>query len=203
MAVHIAVVDPLPLFQRGVAAVLSEAGYTVEMPMDVLTWPRPGRRDLVLLTLESGPAWEALNHFRNVTARPTVIALVEGEDTVNAGVRAVRAGARSVLPREVKVATLRHTVEMTVDGHAVLPASVSAALASGRSNSPSSRPPNSDQLSWLRELAEGKTVAQVADRAGYSERAMFRLLQSLYQEIGVRTRIEALILAQAQGWLEV
>ncbi|SEU14237.1 helix-turn-helix domain-containing protein [Nonomuraea wenchangensis] len=47
------------------------------------------------------------------------------------------------------------------------------------------------------------TVADLADRAGYSERAMFRLLQALYREIGVATRIQAIVRAQERGWLAV
>jgi DNA-binding NarL/FixJ family response regulator len=58
-----------------------------------------------------------------------------------------------------------------------------------------------DQMAWLRHLASGMTVAELARVAGYSERAMFRLLQSLYRQLGARTRIEAIVRAQEQGWL--
>jgi DNA-binding CsgD family transcriptional regulator len=53
----------------------------------------------------------------------------------------------------------------------------------------------------LRQLAAGATVAQLADRAGYSERAMFRLLHALYRQLGARSRIEAILHAQTSGWL--
>jgi DNA-binding CsgD family transcriptional regulator len=56
-------------------------------------------------------------------------------------------------------------------------------------------------VSWLRQLAAGSTVAQLANQAGYSERAMFRLLQGLYQQLGARNRVEALLRAQQLGWL--
>ena len=49
--------------------------------------------------------------------------------------------------------------------------------------------------------AGGSTVAALANQAGYSERAMFRLLHGLYQRLGVRTRTEALIRAHERGWL--
>ncbi|WP_220504417.1 response regulator transcription factor [Microbispora sp. H13382] len=91
-----------------------------------------------------------------------------------------------------------------MDGQAVLPAAVSAALARGSiANNTASLSLTPEQLSWLRQLAAGATVAQLAEQAGYSERAMFRLLQSLYKELGVRTRIEAIIRAQEQGWLRM
>ncbi|WP_433367527.1 hypothetical protein [Streptosporangium sp. CA-115845] len=191
------------MFQQGVVAALSETDCTVETPPDVLAWLRPGRRNLVLLTLESDHDWEVLNRLREVKVAHVVIALVE-EDSVALGVRAVRDGARSVLPRGVTAVTLRRTVEATMDGQAVLPATVSAALARGAlTDATTSQSPAPEQLLWLRRLAAGTTVAQLANQVGYSERAMFRLLQSLYKEMGVRTRIEAIIHAQEQGWLHM
>ncbi|WP_206184887.1 helix-turn-helix transcriptional regulator [Thermoactinospora rubra] len=191
------------MFRQGVAVVLSEAGYAVEAPEDVLAWLRPGRRSLVLLTLEREQDWDVLAKLRDAEATDAVIALV-GKDVAVLGVKAVRTGARSVLPREVSAGTLRRTVEATVDGQAVLPAAVAAALARDMpAGATTSRSPTPEQLAWLRQLAAGATVAQLADRAGYSERAMFRLLQSLYKEMGVRTRIQAIIRAQELGWLHV
>ena len=95
--------------------------------------------------------------------------------------------------------TLRLTVEATVGGQAVMPAAVAAVLAEPQAVS--ARGPSVDQLSWLRQLANGATVVQLADRAGYSERAMFRLLRSLYRQMGVRTRLQAIMRAQEAGWL--
>jgi DNA-binding CsgD family transcriptional regulator len=51
----------------------------------------------------------------------------------------------------------------------------------------------------LQQLAGGITVAQLAHRAGYSERAMYRLLRGLYIKLDVKTRTEALMLARARG----
>jgi DNA-binding CsgD family transcriptional regulator len=61
--------------------------------------------------------------------------------------------------------------------------------------------PSNRELDWLGQLAEGTTVAQLAERSGYSERAMFRLLRNLYNQLNVRNRTEALQLAQDRGWL--
>jgi DNA-binding NarL/FixJ family response regulator len=58
------------------------------------------------------------------------------------------------------------------------------------------------QVSWLRTLAAGATVTRLADLEGYSERAMYRMLQRLYVQMGVRTRTEALMRAQALGLLD-
>jgi len=114
----------------------------------------------------------------------------------------VRGGARSVLARHVSAEVLRRTVSATIEGQAVLPAAVAAMLAS--CEGADAGPPqalSAEKLSWLRALAAGSTVAQLASQAGYSERAMFRLLRLLYRDMGVSGRVEALMWAQEQGWL--
>ncbi|MEU4742385.1 LuxR C-terminal-related transcriptional regulator, partial [Actinosynnema sp. NPDC023658] len=60
---------------------------------------------------------------------------------------------------------------------------------------------DADELTWLRRLATGGTVAQVAAHAGYSERAMYRMLNGLYRRMGVGSRLEAIIRARESGWL--
>lgn len=128
MAVHITVVDPLPMFREGVAAVLEAAGHTVETSADVVAWARQDTSTLVLLTVVSERDWELLGQLSTVTTSQLVIALLDNE-SATVGARAVRAGARSVLPRAVTVATLRRTVEAAVGGQAVMPADVVAVLA--------------------------------------------------------------------------
>lgn len=185
VAVRIAVVDPLPMFRQGIVAVLEASGHTVETPTDVVAWARRGMATLVLLTVVSESDWELLGQLCAVTTSQLVIALLDTE-SATVGARAVRAGARSVLPRAVTVATLRRTVEARIDGQAVMPAAVTAVLAEPQTVSEQGL--SADQLSWLRQLAAGATVAQLADQAGYSERAMFRLLRMLYRQMGVRAR---------------
>ncbi|MEV4476432.1 hypothetical protein [Nonomuraea sp. NPDC049504] len=202
MAVQVAVVDPLPMFRQGVATVLSAAGHDVETPADVLAWVRRGRRQLVLLTLVREPDWDLLERLCDEGGTHAVIAVIGEDDPGEIGARAVRTGARSVLEREVTPGALRRTVEATADGQAVMPAAVASALSSGpRSADAVPEFLSARRLSWLRQLAAGSTVAQLAKRSGYSERAMFRMLQTLYQEMGVSTRIEAIVRAQAEGWL--
>jgi DNA-binding NarL/FixJ family response regulator len=198
VAVHIAVVDPLPLFQQGVATVLSAEGHAVEVPADVVDWARkPGSR-VVLLTIRSEADWGMLLRLGGTAGEHKIIAILD-EPSAIAGARAVRAGATSVLPRDVTFERLRRTVEATASGQAVMPAEVAMALA-GESRSVE-KALTHEQLSWLRLLAAGTTVEQLAQRAGYSERAMYRLLRRLYGELGVRTRLDAIMRAQALGWL--
>jgi DNA-binding NarL/FixJ family response regulator len=195
VAVRIAVVDPLPVFRHGVVAVLAASGHTVETPADVMAWVRRRNGTLVLLTVVSERDWELLGWL--CAGSQLVIALLDNDSAV-VGARAVRVGARAVLPRDVTEAMLRWTVEAAIGGQAVMPADVAAALAA---DAGAAHTPSTDQLSWLRQLAAGSTVAQLADRAGYSERAMFRLLRALYRQMGVETRLQAVMRANEAGWL--
>lgn len=186
------------MFRQGVVAVLAASGHAVETPADVMAWVRRRTTSLVLLSLVSERDWELLDRLC-ATARPEVVIALMVGDSAAVGARALRAGARSVLPREVSGAALRQTVEATIGGQAVMPAAVAAALtAPGEGGE---HGPSADQLSWLRQLATGATVAQLAERVGYSERAMFRLLRDLYGQLGVRNRLQAIMRAREAGWL--
>ncbi|SNQ45906.1 Response regulator receiver protein [Frankia canadensis] len=211
MVISVAVVDPLPMFCQGVVAALAGSGHRVDVPDDVLAWSHRRDRSLILLTLDVEPAWSILRRLRAETPRHVVLALIEGDQPLQ-GAKAVQAGAQSVLPRAMNAAMLRRTIDATSDGLCVLPASVmtllaatdvtSGHIASGHvSDMVGPRLPPPTQLSWLRQLAAGSTVSRLAGQIGYSERAMFRQLRGLYQQMGVSGRTEAILRAQEFGWL--
>jgi DNA-binding NarL/FixJ family response regulator len=202
MAVQVAVVDPLPLFRDGVVAALTAVGHPVETPPDVVSWARQAREAIVLLTLLAESDWAALAKLAEVAPTNALVALL-AEDSPAAGVRAARSGARSVLSRQVSAEVLQRTVAATIDGQAVLPAAVAAVLVAGAVKDARAGEPPAERLSWLRALAAGCTVAQLASQVGYSERAMFRLLRVLYRDMGVGSRVEALMRAQELGWLQL
>lgn len=193
---HVAVLDPLPLFRAGVTTVLSGAGHRVETPENVLAWAASRRPVVVLLTLLDGPDWELLVRLRDEPAAGVVAVL---QDLHPAAVRAIHLGARSVLARTSGPVSLCRTVEATAEGQAVLPAEVLAVLTGAPQAQPGML--SEEQLSWLRRLAAGSTVAELADAAGYSERAMFRILKQIYRDMNVGNRMEAVLRAQELGWL--
>ncbi|WP_198171209.1 response regulator transcription factor [Actinoplanes awajinensis] len=195
MALHVVVVDPLPLYGIGAATVLSAAGHRVDRVADALAWPRTNERALVLLTLSSRYAWDVLGELSGAGGCKVVAVVDEG---THAGVRAVRAGATSVLARTAEPEVLLRTVEATAYGQSVLPTGLLAALTGASADAVR---PSAERLSWLRQLSNGTTVADLARQAGYSERAMFRLLKALYTDLGTRTRMQAVMRAQELGWL--
>jgi DNA-binding NarL/FixJ family response regulator len=188
------------MFRKGVVAVLSAAGYAADDPEDVVMWADQPSTAVVVLTLGADQGWQLLSQLQEQSGT-AVVALVDDVDAVTAA-RALRAGARSVLSRQVTAAVLCRTIEAILDGHAVLPLEAAAVLAAGEGTGDRGEAmPSEEQRTWLRRLASGTTVARLAGDAGYSERAMYRLLQTLYEQMGVDGRMQAIIHAQTRGWL--
>jgi NarL family two-component system response regulator YdfI len=200
--VHVAVLDRLPMFRRGVAASLSSVKYLVEEPENAEAWLHEHPGAVVLLTLHSAADLDRLAALCRLRPRPLVVALPSADDS-SLGVRAMRAGARSVVAREATGSALRRAVSATVDGETVMPAEVAGLLVAGRGGrGPRGSAPSAEQIDWLRRLSDGWTVTRLALETGYSERAMYRLLRAFYQKIGVSTRLEAIMLAHDNGWFE-
>jgi DNA-binding NarL/FixJ family response regulator len=201
MSVWIAVSDPLPLFRSGIVAALGNRGFEPNAPNDLLTWIREDQRRVVFLTLQTTEDWSLLAELREARADLVVVAMLTEVSTA-AYVRAIQAGASAAMPRTATPETIRRVFHAAISGEGILPLEVIRALAAGRElPATESESPSARELEWLRQLASGATVAQLAQRAGYSERAMFRLLSDLYRKMEVRNRLEALIRAHERGWL--
>lgn len=196
---HVAVLDPLPFFQRGVVEALTSDEILVEAPADIGAWVAQGGQRVVILTLASPADWALLEQLSVTT--PVVAVLEENTDPLS--IRALRLGAGSVVPRSATVTTMRRALEAVLAGDAIVSRSVVRSLvASSRLHASSAPPPlGEEEVRWLRQLASGVTVARLATMAGYSERAMYRLLNGIYDRMGVTNRTEALIKADAHGWL--
>jgi DNA-binding NarL/FixJ family response regulator len=200
-SVRVAVFDPLPVFRHGLMAALGVDSVGPEAPQDLLTWIRQEQRQVILMTLQSAEDWVLLAQLHR--DRPDVIVVAVLEDTsVDAYARALASGAVSAVPRDTPPDGMRQVFEAAVSGTSLLPTEVvRGLLSSGESVSDGSEMPSPREIEWLQQLASGITVAQLADRTGYSERAMYRLLRGMYTKLGVKTRTQALMLARTRGWL--
>ncbi|GHG14427.1 MULTISPECIES: response regulator transcription factor [Amycolatopsis] len=198
---HVAVLDPLPLFQRGVVEALTSDEIVVEVPADIRAWAVEGGQRVVILTLAVPTDWELLEQL----GRGTLVIAVLEERTGPSSIRALRLGAGSVVARNATADVLRRALDAMLAGDVVLPRPVVQALISSSRTAESPAPLRileDAEVLWLRQLASGATVARLAAAAGYSERAMYRLLNRIYDRLGVTNRTEALIKANAYGWLD-
>jgi DNA-binding NarL/FixJ family response regulator len=202
MSEWIAVVDPSPVYRRGIMAILRDVWPDPETPEDLLAWVGRRPRRVIFLTIAADPDWELLARLRKASAETIVVAVLS-DTSVAAYVRAVSAGAAAAVPRDARPDQLRQIFREVLHGVSMLPTDVVQALArTAESAAGEDRPPLAEhEIAWLRELASGLTVSQLAERSGYSERAMFRLLRKVYVRMRVRNRTEALLHARQQGWL--
>ncbi|MEV0622017.1 hypothetical protein AB0I81_52480 [Nonomuraea sp. NPDC050404] len=200
MTVRVAVVDPLPMFARGLVATLDDEGFRADAPEDVLQWASAPGVPLVLLTVEHDRDWAGLRDLLRV--RPeAIVVIVLSDATSNAYVRAVAAGAVGVLPRDASPAMVRDVVRAAVSGSSLLPVDVLRTLVAGGAPEQPPRLLSDGEIEWLRRLADGMTVARLAELVGYSERMMYRLLSGLYARLGAGSRTKALMRARDEGWL--
>jgi DNA-binding NarL/FixJ family response regulator len=200
MVVRIAVTDPLPVFRRGVMAILRDAGFEPEAPEDPLAWARDRQAAALIVTLLSNNDWELLETLHRSTADTVLVALLE-QVTVETSVRALRAGAVCILPRDTSPVALSQAFSAAMNGQTLISLDVLRALTITGPPALEDEHPSPQEREWLRGLSRGETVAHLGTESGYSERMMFRLLRDLYTRIGAHGRTDALIKAQAKGWL--
>ncbi|GIF02126.1 response regulator transcription factor [Paractinoplanes rishiriensis] len=203
MFVRVAVSDPLPVFRRGILACLPEAGFESPTREELLRWARTAERRVVLLSVQVPEDWQLMADLCREPGDVLVVALLS-EPTVPAYVRALAAGAAAAVSRDATPAEVREAFEAALDGRVTLPIAVVRAMTSpggsGETTVLDDRPA-ATEIEWLRHLAGGATVAQLAAHAGYSERMMFRLLRELYTRLGVGGRTEALMRARDRDWI--
>jgi DNA-binding NarL/FixJ family response regulator len=213
MRIQVAVWDPLPLYRRGVMAILSDLGLLVdcqEEPEDVVAWSAGQDRHVALITVDasrSDRGWNAVARLKGLESESKLIVVaVLADDTLDAYVRAIVTGATSAVARNAGPEVLCQVFLEAVQGRSLLPAAVVAALVSRVGPSrvgpvQAHERPSEQHLEWLRYLSKGVSIAELAQTIGYSERAMYRLLKDLYATIGARNRTEALIKASQGGWI--
>jgi DNA-binding NarL/FixJ family response regulator len=200
MGIPVAVVDPLPSYQAGLAAALTTAGFAPEEPTDLGGWVRLEGRRAVVLTLEPLQGHGRLADLRAANADIIIVALLS-EPGLNACRQTLELGGCCVLPRQASPRAVVRALEAALEGHSVLPLDIARSFAA---EYPCSRELtlDGDEVRWLRSLAYGTTVTRLAEDAGYSERTMYRRLTQLYRRLRVSNRIEAVVQAARLGLLD-
>ncbi len=116
---------------------------------------------------------------------------------------AVRAGACGVIDDADSLEVLEEVVKSARVGRVSVPRPLADAMARRIPATPDADAwVSEDEANWLIALAQGATVASLADRIGYSERETYRTLGDLYARLGVTNRTEAIIWATRHGVLD-
>jgi DNA-binding NarL/FixJ family response regulator len=174
----------------------------VDVPDDVWAWLTDAGTHVVVLGLCGAADWQLLTELHAARPDLLLLAVIDAPDT-RAYVRAVKSGALGAIPRTSSSTDLQQSFTAMVKGKIILPAEVVRSLVASGPPGDEEDPgtPSAQELMWLRQLAGGSTVAELAKTAGYSERMMFRRLRALYSKFSARNRTEALMYARDNRWV--
>lgn len=147
----IAVADPVPIYRRGLALVLREAGHDVEEwehPQDHLDGDVPGSLEAIVMTVRSPQDFETMSKLRAQQEQIAIVALIIRAD-VETYRQALRAGASVAAPWDTTAEQVLRRAEAALAGWAVLPSNVVAALATDEAYAGVL---SNDERNWLRRL---------------------------------------------------
>ncbi len=199
-AQKILIVDAVPACAHGITHALRVRGYDAVEESAGL--PVPPDDTPVLMTLRSATDWDHLRSHASAGHRCVVAVLTDADDRSYR--RALATGARSAVAERAPVEEIVRVLEAALDSRTLLPSSVVAAIAADSESAgatPAARRVNltSAETRWLRALAAGVTVAEIALESCYSQREMYRLLGQLYTRMAARNRAHAIVLATKWG----
>lgn len=192
-----------PVFGRGLSDALRAAGVPTVLVRDPATVADATRRCRARLVVAALPCFARVHRDVEDHLGPEVrsAVLVDGEDPERHRL-GLHLGAHAVVPITSSPARMVRVLAAAARGYRLVPATTARALCQGVVATGAVEVPERE-LGWLRLVADGVTVAELARRSAYSEREMYRLLGATYRRLGASTRTEALIAAQRAGLLTV
>ena len=193
--------DPASAYRRGLASAFEAAGYVVRDVEEIRVQAVVDGGDAILVTIRSATDWQLLRDTGTVNPGVKLVALLV-DATPDRHAEALRNGAHGVAAWEATPETIVAVVRAALEDRTLLPTSVAQAISA---SGPALYDPEwitEDEIGWLKLLASGVTVHQLAEKVGYSERALYRMLHGLYGRMRVSNRTEAILQASRWGLLE-
>jgi DNA-binding NarL/FixJ family response regulator len=198
--VRIVLFDSQPLSRLGLRAACTSAGYDVgESATAAAVRDCKGKKALVaILVLRDASDWRLLDACRQTGGSARIIAILPTLEPALVE-RCLAVGASGVVSAELSPEELIDTIDNAVSGRTLLPSDVARNMAQKRLEE--SERLSAEEVGWLRALARGRTVTELAREKAYSERHLHRRLKSVYARLGVAGRTEALLSAERAGLL--
>lgn len=200
-SLKVAIIDACPARRCGVGAALTQAGFSVQVPADPLRWlnePAPG---VLVVSVDGDVDLGVVRHVSKQRPDVPVVVLLPTTPAW-ASREALQSGAAGVAPYDSQLEHIVAMVSAVAAGWSVLSRAAAEALARGPYCDPSTPTLTETELQWLRGLAAGATIANLARQSSYSERALYRQLANLYRRLGTSSRSAALVAAARHGLLE-
>ena len=201
MPAAVAAVNTPALVALGLSRAFAGSGYSLELVDDPHGWAVLHPQGAMLVAVRDDIDTQLLVDLTAEAPMLTVVALLD-PDSVERSQVCIGAGARGCVSTQWSGRDVVLVLDAGLRGMTILPSAMARSLASMEGERSRARTLTSSQQAWLRELAAGTTVHELAFKVGFSEREMYRRLRMIYAKLGVRTRTEALILASASGLLE-
>ncbi|SDQ10006.1 LuxR C-terminal-related transcriptional regulator [Quadrisphaera sp. DSM 44207] len=189
-----------PVYGHGLCSALAHSGMRSALVPDLEELEAAagdGATCLLVVPQELGTrALAALDGRR----RRVELVLLLRDDRPSSYLTGLRAGARSFVHPRARLPEVVAVLRGAARGLTLLPPAVVRSLCRPLHTQPAPQLSERER-SWLRQIAAGVTVAELAQRSSYSEREMYRLLGSVYRRLGAKNRTEALFTAQRSGLL--
>jgi DNA-binding NarL/FixJ family response regulator len=211
--VHVAIVDDHRLLADVLAFALEERGIRTTLPElgslaalgEQLVEIRP---DLVLLDLDLGTAGDGADLVRPLVEAGLRVLMVTAALDVEQLAHAIGDGAIGIVPKNGPFQDLVRSVVDAAHGQEVMAPRERLRLLDHAKRVRQQRTValapferlTARETEVLRELARGRTVAEIARLAVVSEATVRSQVQSILTKLGVRSQLEAVVAAQRSGW---
>ena len=203
--ITIVTADDHPLIREGLAAVLRSEGRLQvvaeaangEEAIEAYARLHP---DIVLMDLRM-PVMDGLTATRAILAndpkaRIIVLTTYDGDEDIH---RALAAGARGYLLKDMMRTELLGVIQSVYRGHRGIPAPVAARLAEHTPRVGLT----ARELEVLQLVAGGLTNAEIAERIGRTEGTVKVHLKNILQKLEVKDRTEAVTTALRRGFIRL
>lgn len=187
LRVHVA--DEVPLFRDSLARELVQHGLRVSGVTGLGAGPTV-EADVTICGVTRQDDWDAI---ASIAERRRVLAVL-AEATNEDKLRALKLGAAGVCRRTAPVEDIVDAVSAVQRGYALVDLGLLEDLCSHVAP-PAEFELSREERTWLTSLASGTRITELAAEAGYSERAMYRLIRGLYQRMDVANLYQALMKA--------
>jgi DNA-binding NarL/FixJ family response regulator len=201
MVMHIAVVDAYPAFRLGLAAALAGAGYETAEYATLIDAVSHLELTSAVMVLRKTADLDDIRAARRTD--PLLVIAVIQEDVRPQSLRmSFTAGASIVVRADTPIEELTRQLDLAHAGNTLIPTAALWGMLAGADIDPIDLGLAPRDHDWIRSLAQGATVHQLAIEVGYSEREMHRLLHELYERLGARNKAEALVRAARLGLVD-
>lgn len=194
----VGIVGRQDVYACGLRVVLESEGFNVDLSEDGNPTAHRCSPAVAVVLIRTDDDWRLPSNLLKRDPNISLV-LVVSDPTLKSYFRGLSEGACSVVDEHASRDVLLHAVAAALRKLMVLPLEIARNLI---------RPEESDsvlaacEIAWLRQLADGMTIAVLAKQLQYSEREMYRILHEVYGKLGAHSKTDALLRASRAGLLE-